>query len=74
MGELLAAAGRSPLRPAHLHLRVTAPGVRTLVTHVFPAGGAHLDSDAVFGVRESLVVDVPVHPAAPAPAPERETA
>lgn len=58
VGELLRATGRSPMRASHLHLMVQAPGQRTLVTHVFPRGDAHLDSDSVFGVRESLVVDV----------------
>jgi hydroxyquinol 1,2-dioxygenase len=58
VGELLRATGRSPMRAAHLHLMVQATGCRTLVTHVFPRGDAHLDSDSVFGVRDSLVVDV----------------
>ncbi len=58
VGELLRATGRSPMRAAHLHLMVEADGFRTLVTHVFPSGDAYLDSDSVFGVRESLVVDV----------------
>ena len=58
VGELLRATGRSRMRAAHLHLMVEADGFRTLVTHVFPSGDAYLDSDSVFGVRESLVVDV----------------
>jgi hydroxyquinol 1,2-dioxygenase len=58
VGELLRATGRSPMRASHLHLMVQAPGCRTLVTHVFPRGDAYLDSDSVFGVRDSLVVDV----------------
>jgi hydroxyquinol 1,2-dioxygenase len=55
VGELLGAAGRSPMRPAHIHFMVGADGHRTVVTHVFLAGGPHLDDDAVFGVRESLI-------------------
>jgi hydroxyquinol 1,2-dioxygenase len=58
VGELLRATARSPMRAAHLHLMVVADGYRTLVTHVFPRGDAYLDSDSVFGVRDSLVVDV----------------
>jgi hydroxyquinol 1,2-dioxygenase len=58
VGELLRATGRSPMRAAHLHLMVVAEGCRTLVTHVFPRGDPYLDADSVFGVRESLVVDV----------------
>jgi hydroxyquinol 1,2-dioxygenase len=46
------------MRASHLHLMVEAPGHRTLVTHVFPRGDAYLASDSVFGVRDSLVVDV----------------
>jgi hydroxyquinol 1,2-dioxygenase len=58
VGALLRATGRSPMRASHLHLMVEADGYRTLVTHVFPRGDAYLDSDSVFGVRESLIVDV----------------
>ncbi|HST67737.1 MAG TPA: intradiol ring-cleavage dioxygenase [Mycobacteriales bacterium] len=54
VGELLAATGRSPMRAPHLHFLVTAPGFRTLVTHIFVEGAA-LDGDSVFGVRDSLV-------------------
>jgi len=56
VGELLQAAGRGPMRPAHVHFKVTAAGFQTLTTHVFDADSEHLDSDAVFGVRDGLVV------------------
>ncbi|WP_306204543.1 iron-containing alcohol dehydrogenase [Actinoplanes sp. RD1] len=56
VGELLAATGRGPMRAAHLHFMVTAPGYHRLVTHIFVCGDAHQDSDAVFGVKESLIV------------------
>jgi hydroxyquinol 1,2-dioxygenase len=62
VGELLAATGRTPMRPAHLHFKVDAPGHRTLITHIFVAGDPHLGSDAVFGVKESLVVEFTEHP------------
>lgn len=55
VGDLLKAAHRSPWRPAHVHMMVTAPGYQRLITHVFEQGSAHLDSDAVFGVKESLI-------------------
>jgi hydroxyquinol 1,2-dioxygenase len=58
VGAFLRATGRSPMRASHLHLMVEADGYRTLVTHVFPRGDAYLDSDTVFGVRESLIVDL----------------
>ena len=57
VGELLRATGRHPWRPAHLHFMIKAPGYETLVTHVFRGGDKYLDSDAVFGVRKSLVGD-----------------
>ncbi|GAB3326016.1 hydroxyquinol 1,2-dioxygenase [Geodermatophilus aquaeductus] len=59
VGRLLAATGRHPNRPAHLHLIVAAPGYRPVTTHVFVADSPYLDSDAVFGVKESLVREVP---------------
>jgi hydroxyquinol 1,2-dioxygenase len=67
VGELLAATGRTPMRPAHLHFKVDAPGHRTLITHIFVAGDPHLGSDAVFGVKESLVVEFTEHQPGTAP-------
>jgi catechol 1,2-dioxygenase len=58
VGQLLAATGRHPNRPAHLHFIVAAPGYRPVTTHVFVADSPYLDSDAVFGVKESLIRDV----------------
>ncbi|HET9076604.1 MAG TPA: dioxygenase [Acidimicrobiales bacterium] len=58
VGSLLQAAGRHPWRPAHLHVAVTADGYRRLVTHLFDAASAYLDSDAVFAVRDGLVTDL----------------
>ena len=59
VGQLLAATGRHPYRPAHLHFIVSAPGYQTVTTHVFVAESPYLDSDAVFGVKESLIREVP---------------
>ena len=56
VGLLLNAMGRHAMRPAHIHYIVQAPGYETLVTHIFPEGDPYLDSDAVFGVKESLIV------------------
>jgi hydroxyquinol 1,2-dioxygenase len=55
VGDLLAAAGRSPMRPAHVHFMVTAEGYQRLITHVFDGTDDHLDTDAVFGVRSQLI-------------------
>lgn len=56
VGVLLNAMGRHAMRPAHIHYIVQAPGYETLVTHIFPEGDPYLDSDAVFGVKESLII------------------
>ncbi len=57
VGKMLEALGRHPWRPAHLHFMITAPGFERLITHVFRNGDRYLDSDAVFGVRSSLIAD-----------------
>ena len=68
VGALLAAAGRTPMRASHLHFMVSAPGQRTLVTHIFVRGDELLATDAVFGVKESLVMDFePQAPGTPPP-------
>lgn len=63
VGAMLAAANRSPMRASHLHFMVSAPGCRTLVTHIFVRGDVLLASDSVFGVKESLVKDFVEQPA-----------
>lgn len=63
VGKMLEATGRSPMRPAHLHFMVQAAGYRTLVTHIFVRGDEFLASDAVFGVKNSLVRDFDRQPA-----------
>ncbi len=56
VGAMLAATGRSPIRCAHLHFMVTAPGMRPLITHIFVEGDERLDiGDSVFGVKDSLI-------------------
>ena len=56
VGTMLRATGRSPVRAAHLHFMVTAPGHRRLVTHIFVEGDPQLvEGDSVFGIRGSLV-------------------
>ena len=56
-GELLRSVGRHPYRPAHIHFIVSAPGYKTVVTQLFVRGDAYLESDAVFGVKASLIAD-----------------
>ena len=55
VGQMLDHLGRHPYRPAHMHYLVTAPGFQRLVTHTFVGGDAYLASDAVFGVKASLI-------------------
>jgi hydroxyquinol 1,2-dioxygenase len=62
VGVMLRAMGRHPFRPAHVHLIVSAPGYGAVTTHLFVKGDPHLDDDAVFAVKQSLVVDFVEHP------------
>ncbi len=57
VGELLHSAKRHPYRPAHIHFLINAPGYKTLTTHLFVKGDKYIDSDAVFAVRDSLIVN-----------------
>jgi catechol 1,2-dioxygenase len=61
VGKMLLALGRHPMRPAHIHFIVGAPGFEPVTTHMFVAGDEYLDSDAVFGVKDSLIVDFVAH-------------
>jgi hydroxyquinol 1,2-dioxygenase len=67
VGELLNATARSPMRPAHIHFMVKAPGYQTLITHVFDEADEYLDTDAVFGVRSSLLTGFEHHEGGTAP-------
>jgi hydroxyquinol 1,2-dioxygenase len=67
VGDMLEAQGRHPWRPAHVHFMISAPGFEQLVTHVFVAGDQYLDSDVVFGVKDSLIREFVRHPAGRAP-------
>lgn len=55
-GDMLKALGRHAWRPAHLHMIIHAPGHRPLITEFFPDDDKYLDRDAVFGVRQGLVL------------------
>ena len=63
VGRMLAATGRHPWRPAHIHFMIEAPGYERLVTHVFRDEDQYLRSDTVFGVRSSLIAHFQQHPA-----------
>ena len=57
VGALLKANNRGWMRPGHLHTWLHHPGFKDLITHIFDRKSDHLYDDAVFGVRESLIVD-----------------
>ena len=61
-GAMLRRMARHPNRPGHIHMMVYAPGYRKLTTHLFVSDSPYLDSDVVFGVRDSLIVDYERHP------------
>lgn len=61
VGRMLAATGRHPWRPAHVHLIVSAGGCAPVTTHLFDSDSRFLDSDVVFGVKRSLVRTFAAH-------------
>lgn len=67
VGRMLTALGREPWRPAHMHFIVSADGYAPVTTHLFVRGDPYLESDAVFGVKQSLIVDFEQSTAAAAP-------
>jgi protocatechuate 3,4-dioxygenase beta subunit len=60
VAALLRATGRHPYRPAHIHFIGGAQGHSPVTTHLFVEDSPYLDSDAVFGVKRSLVRPVTV--------------
>src|SRR5215475_9260798 len=58
VGEMILQTRRHPMRPAHVHFLVNAPGHQPLITHVFMDGDKYLDSDVVFGVKDDLVARI----------------
>ena len=61
VGRMLRKMGRHPYRPGHIHMIVSAPGYLPVTTHLFVAGSQYLDSDAVFGMKQSLVAQFDQH-------------
>jgi hydroxyquinol 1,2-dioxygenase len=58
VGEMILQTRRHPMRPAHVHFLVAAPGYEPLITHVFIDGDKYLDSDVVFGVKNDLIAKI----------------
>jgi hydroxyquinol 1,2-dioxygenase len=61
VGELLRGLDRSPMRPAHLHFLLDAPGFQRVTTMLFPDDDPYLGTDPVFGVKRSLVTTYEDH-------------
>ncbi|MEM5434521.1 intradiol ring-cleavage dioxygenase [Paraburkholderia diazotrophica] len=57
VGQMLLAVGRHPMRPAHVHFLIQAPGYETITTALYSADDRYVESDAVFGVKASLIVE-----------------
>jgi hydroxyquinol 1,2-dioxygenase len=62
VGRMLRKMGRHPYRPGHIHMIVSAEGYSPVTTHLFVADSEYLDTDAVFGMKESLVAKFNKHP------------
>ena len=58
VGDMLDATGRHNWRPGHIHFLISHPGYKSVITHLFDSESDFLDSDAVFGVRQSLITDM----------------
>ena len=67
VGEMLLKMGRHPMRPAHIHAILMREGFHPLTTHLFIKGDPYNDSDTVFGVKASLIVDFVENPPGPTP-------
>jgi hydroxyquinol 1,2-dioxygenase len=67
VGKMIEGMGKHPNRPGHIHFMLSMPGYAGVTTHLFVANSPYLDSDVVFGVRDSLVVEFKRHEAGTAP-------
>jgi hydroxyquinol 1,2-dioxygenase len=55
VGELLRAAGRHNMRPAHLHFLVYKDGFKTLISQIYDPEDKHIETDVQFGVTQHLI-------------------
>ncbi len=56
-GKLIAAAGWHAWRPAHLHVKVSAPGHELLTAQLYFPGDPHNDDDIAGAVKPELILD-----------------
>ncbi len=61
VGQLLAAQGRHPYRPAHLHALIVKPGYKVLISQIYDPTDPHIDTDVQFGVTEATTGDYVRH-------------
>ena len=55
-GKLIAAAGWHAWRPAHLHVKVSAPGHELLTAQLYFPGDPHNDDDIAGAVKDELIL------------------
>jgi catechol 1,2-dioxygenase len=55
-GKFIAAAGKHPWRPAHLHVKVSAPGHELLTAQLYFPGDPHNDDDIATAVKPELML------------------
>ncbi|EAQ89146.1 hypothetical protein CHGG_05765 [Chaetomium globosum CBS 148.51] len=55
-GKLLGLLDRHPYRPGHIHFMVSAPKFRALTTQLYDDRDEYITNDAVFSVKDELVV------------------
>jgi protocatechuate 3,4-dioxygenase beta subunit len=60
-GLILDSAERHNMRAAHIHVIVEAPGYEKVISELFVKGDPYIDSDAVFGVKDSLIAEFVLH-------------
>ena len=56
-GKLIAAAGWHAWRPAHLHVKVSAPGHELLTAQLYFPGDEHNEDDIASAVKPELILD-----------------
>jgi catechol 1,2-dioxygenase len=57
-GQLIAAAGWHAWRPAHIHLKVSAPGHQLITSQLYFPGDPHNADDIASAVKPELILDV----------------
>jgi hydroxyquinol 1,2-dioxygenase len=67
VGDMVKAQNRHGFRPSHIHFLIGSEGYRELVTALYFGDDEHIDSDTVFGVSGSLVVNSADDPNTPIP-------